>query len=171
MDFDTFLTELQKEMLLHDRTWVAGITSWSHYSLSFEEATITGCLHSEEHEPHPDEQGKIAKKNYQDFVEQGAGDHPPAFDWRHVGGYNFVTSIKNQRNCASCVAFGVIAALEVNARIRLNLPVNVPQKILFEDLSEAQLFYCNALCSNGWDIPDALNYCQQEGVIPESCLS
>jgi hypothetical protein len=62
--------------------------------------------------------------------------------------------------------------MEANARIRLNLPVNAANpRTLFEELSEAQLFYSNAVCSRGWDIPDALNYCQHEGVVPESCLS
>lgn len=173
MDFDTFLTELQKQMLLNNRSWMAGVTSISHYSLLSEDSQtlLTGCQHSEEHEPSPEEQKALAQKNYQDFQDQGPGNHPPAFDWRNVGGYNFVTPIKNQRLCASCVAFGVVAALEANARIRLNLPVNpLHKRLLFEDLSEAQLFYCNAVCSMGWNIPDALNYCQHEGIVPEWCF-
>lgn len=173
MNFDDFLTELQKEMLDLDRQWTAGVTSVSHYYLGFEDAksVMDGCLHHADHEPHPDDQKKISKQNYQDFIDNGPGDHPPAFDWRNLGGHNFVTPVKNQRNCASCVAFSVAAAIESNVRIGLKLPVDVAGSVIFEDVSEAQLFYGNSSsCSMGLILPDVLNYCQKTGVVPAGCF-
>ena len=172
MEFNSFITDLQQEILLRDRRWMAGITSVSYYYLSLDNAKLTldGCRHSAEHEPHPDEQSELAKQNYREFQEQGAGDHPPAFDWRNVGGYNFITPVKNQRICSACVAFAVVAMLEANARILLPLPVGMAHRLFFEELSEAQLFYENAVCSIGWNVPDALKYCQKTGVVPECRL-
>jgi C1A family cysteine protease len=40
-----------------------------------------------------------------------------AVDWRSFNGKNVVTSIKDQAGCASCVAFGVAAAVESMAII------------------------------------------------------
>ncbi len=105
-----------------------------------------------------------------EFEEQSSEDCPPAFDWRNVEGYNYVTPVKDQQaECGSCTAFAVVAAIEANARIQLNLPVNTSNDVVFEDLSEAQLFFSNTTCSTGWTIPDALESCKREGVVPESC--
>ena len=95
--------------------------------------------------------------------------YPPAFDWRNVGGYNYMTPVKNQTlHCASCTAFAVMAALEANARIRRNLPENVPDRGTV-DFSEAQLFFCNHRdCKRGWVAYKALDYAREKGVIPES---
>ena len=172
MDFDTFLTALQEKMLKDNINWDAGITLWSHHFLKDEDAkkVLNGAIPSKI-EGSIDEQKEKAKKNFQEFKDKGPGNHPPAFDWRNVEGYNFVTPVKNQRICASCVAFAVAAALETKARIKLRLPVNVPANIIFEDLSEAQLLYCNnSNCSKGLVIPKTLDFCKTKGVVPESCF-
>lgn len=101
-------------------------------------------------------------------------NYPASFDWSNVDGCNYVTPAKSQhpRLCASCVAFGVAAALESNARIALNLPVSCKNGTAgdtqFENLSEAQLFFCNTNCYQGWTIPTALDYCKSHGAVPES---
>ena len=74
---------------------------------------------------------------------------PASFDLRNVGGRSYVTSIKNQGGCGSCVAFGSIASVESTAAFERRDPN------LVLDLSEAQLFYCWAKaegrnCGNGW---------------------
>lgn len=92
--------------------------------------------------------------------------HPSAVDWRNKNGHNYVTDVKNQGGCGSCVAFGTISALESAVKISKNSPgYNV-------DLSEAHLFYClkgdpNG-CSNGWWPQQAYDKIQQNGVAKEN---
>ena len=71
------------------------------------------------------------------------GDLPDFFDWREEcpGG---LPSVKNQGSCGSCWAFGTIAPLECNIKIKDGVEV---------DLSEQWLVSCNQngySCSGGW---------------------
>ncbi len=90
---------------------------------------------------------------------------PASLDWRNNGG-NFVTDVKNQGNCGSCVAFGTIASIESQIKILRGASYAI-------DLSEAHLFYCHARsesrnCSNGWWPDRALNFFQSQGVTEEA---
>ena len=58
---------------------------------------------------------------------------PQSIDWRNANGKNCVTSIKDQKGCGSCVAFGIASALESMVIIEHNKQY---------DLSEAELFFC-----------------------------
>ena len=94
---------------------------------------------------------------------------PSMYDWRDVGGKNFITPVQNQRNCGSCVAFGSVATVEGALRITRNDPT------LEVDLSEAHLFYCHGAaqgrnCSNGWWVDPALNAFRDTGVVDEACF-
>ncbi len=93
---------------------------------------------------------------------------PAAFDLRNVGGRNFVTPIKNQGGCGSCVAFGTVATVESTLRVARN------DSNLAIDLSEAHLFYCHARsegrnCGNGWWPERALEWFKSTGVADEAC--
>ncbi len=71
------------------------------------------------------------------------GDFPDSFDWRNEvpGG---LPSVKSQGNCGSCWAFGTVAPLECNIKIKDGIE---------EDLSEQWLVSCNQdgySCSGGW---------------------
>ena len=72
------------------------------------------------------------------------GDLPDTFDWRDIDGEDLTTSIKNQGSCGSCWAFGTIAPLECNIKIKEGVE---------EDLSEQWLVSCNQDgygCGGGW---------------------
>lgn len=91
---------------------------------------------------------------------------PAAFDNRNIDGKNFVTSIKDQGGCGSCVAFGVAAAIEATFRRQRN------DAGLAEDRSEAHLFFCygrghGATCDTGWWPAEALEHCKATGVADE----
>lgn len=92
--------------------------------------------------------------------------YPSSFDWRNKGGKNYVTDIKNQGGCGSCVAFGTLSVVESTVRITKN-DANYPI-----DLSEAHLFYClkgdpNG-CQNGWWPTGAYDNVKNTGVAKES---
>jgi len=100
--------------------------------------------------------------------------YPPAHDLRSVNGQNFVTSVKDQKTCGSCVAFGTLAATEGTYQVSSNNPNSGI------DLSEAQLFYCYARAAGrtcgynsdpngGWWPSGALDACKNSGVADEAC--
>jgi C1A family cysteine protease len=85
-----------------------------------------------------------------------------------VGGGNFITSVKDQGSCGSCVAFGSAATVEGTFRRQLNDPNRAV------DFSEAHLFYCIARaqgrnCGNGWWCDKGLDAFKTDGVVDEAC--
>ena len=93
---------------------------------------------------------------------------PSVYDLRNVNGQNFITNIRDQGFCGSCVAFGTVATAEGTSRRLANNPnLNI-------DLSEAQLFYCyghndGRNCDNGWWPDNALNHFRNDGLVDEGC--
>ena len=90
---------------------------------------------------------------------------PDSIDWRDFDGANWVTSIKDQGNCGSCVAFGTIATLEELLRIKYYK--NATKGL---DLSEAHLLWCGGGNCNGWQMNKACDYLKKNGVPDESCF-
>lgn len=99
---------------------------------------------------------------------------PSAVDWRNQGGHNYITGIKDQQSCGSCVAFGTAATMESRARVIQAVPVNATNGTALPDLSEAHLFYCgNTMgdpCANGWWPAAALAFATTTGVVPDTCF-
>jgi len=90
----------------------------------------------------------------------------PERDWRSVDNKNWITSIKDQGDCGSCVSFATVATIEAQARIEHKEPTwNV-------DLAEAELFFCGAgrACGQGWWPTNALQYATSTGVAEETCF-
>lgn len=92
---------------------------------------------------------------------------PAAYDMRNVSGGNYVTPIKDQRSCGSCVAFGTCAAIEATFRWQRRRPT------LEVDLSEDHLFFGygraeGRTCGNGWLPANALKACEK-GLVDEAC--
>jgi C1A family cysteine protease len=90
--------------------------------------------------------------------------YPTVKDWRNINGLNYITSVKTQGLCQSCVAFSVCGAIEVAVRIAQK------QADLEIDLSEAHLFYCNGgidPCKNGWWPTAALDIAKTIGIAPD----
>jgi C1A family cysteine protease len=89
---------------------------------------------------------------------------PSAFDWRNATGNNFVTPVRDQRNCGSCWAFAVTAALESKALITFNRPgTNL-------NLSEQIVVSCSGAGScNGGSPGTASNFLKTTGTNLESC--
>ena len=85
---------------------------------------------------------------------------PASLDWRNVGGYPYVTPVRDQGNCGSCWAFATTAALESNALIIMGDGT---------DRSEQVLVSCSGAGScNGGYIDRASNYINNTGLPPES---
>ncbi len=90
---------------------------------------------------------------------------PSAVDWRNNGG-NFVTPIKDQADCGSCVSFATLATIESRVNIVCRTPGGA------RDYAEAFLFYCGCgnCCGTGWNFAPALDFCKNTGVALESAF-
>jgi len=96
-------------------------------------------------------------------------DHPQAatldhLDWRDHNGHNWVTPIRDQGGCGSCVVFGCMAAFEAAMSIYFNAPEPT------YNLSEQHVFSCGGgSCEWGWNVAPCLNYIRELGAPDESC--
>lgn len=94
---------------------------------------------------------------------------PPKFDLRNVAGNNYITGVRDQGGCGSCVAFGCIATIEGSIAWQQKKP-NPSMH-----LSEAHLFYCygateGANCGTGWWPEKAFAHCIATGIVDDLCF-
>jgi hypothetical protein len=100
--------------------------------------------------------------------ERAAAAAPAKFDWRHVSGASYVSPVKDQAGCGSCVAFGTTAVLESMVRIKAKEPG------LLVDLSEAYAFFClgpdngAGPCPDGGWWPDDALAAMKNGITDEA---
>ncbi|XP_053279001.1 dipeptidyl peptidase 1 [Pleuronectes platessa] len=90
---------------------------------------------------------------------------PERFDWRNVGGVNFISPVRNQGSCGSCYSFASMGMLEARIRILTN---NSETTIL----SPQQVVSCSKYsqgCDGGF--PYLIGkYVQDFGLVDESCF-
>jgi hypothetical protein len=104
-----------------------------------------------------------------DRAREQRSDHgaPANWDWRDVGGRDYVGPVKNQGGCASGVSFDPCAVIEATARAKCQYPD------LEIDLSEAFLLFCaGGDCHyglSGW-ILQALDFAATTGIVDEACM-
>ena len=175
MPDDASLSKVQEALRSAGARWQAGETPLSRLSLEEFRAYLG-------YDPGPGDPTLEAREELAKAVLAGAERAPQAlapgavgapasFDWRNAGGRNFMTPVKDQGACGSCVAFGSSATVEATLRCERNDPA------LPVDLSEAHLFYCIArsqgrMCggpNGGWWVPNALDAFKNPGVTDEPC--
>jgi len=148
--------------------WEAGVTSIS--ILPAEEQKIRLGVVAPPGELSVEEAAERAQRTQASIREQalGAVSAPVAYDLRNVGGQNFVTPIKDQGGCGSCVAFGTVATVESTLRRQRN------DANLVVDLSEAHLYFCHLRargrnCGTGSWPQEALDDFKSKGVVDDAC--
>jgi C1A family cysteine protease len=162
------LDDIRQALKAQGDPWEAGVTSLSSLTLEEQQAHLgvtppPGELTAEQAAQRAAQMQ--ASIRAEALMAVGA---PSAYDLRNVGGGNYVTAIKDQGSCGSCVAFGAVAAVESTLRVQRGDPN------LVVDLSEAHLFFCHArargrTCSTGWWPEEALADFQAKGVVDEAC--
>ena len=112
----------------------------------------------------PEEMQRLSRERA--MLQPRAASFPPAWDWRNVGGADWITAIRDQKGCGSCVAFAAVAVLEAM------LKRHHADASLQPDLSEAHLFFCGCgnCCNSGWWPTYALDYAKNQGVPTEGCF-
>lgn len=88
---------------------------------------------------------------------------PVSVDWRSNNG-NWVSPIRNQLSCGSCVSFATVGTIESRLKIVHN------DSSRNDDFSEAHLFFCGCgqCCGTGWNFAPSLDFAQNTGLAPES---
>ncbi|MBN2251268.1 MAG: PKD domain-containing protein [Candidatus Altiarchaeota archaeon] len=99
--------------------------------------------------------------------EYWTGTIPLSFDWRNVGGKNFMTSVKSQGSCGSCWAHSVAGAMEGAYNVGMSTPSNL-------NLAEQYLVSsCFPTANCGGLSPAAIysliNYLKINGIVDEPC--
>lgn len=90
---------------------------------------------------------------------------PEKFDWRNVNGLDFVTPVKNQGRCGSCVAFAMASTFETQMNI-------ATQSIAHGwNFSPQHMFSCGGgSCDMGWFPSLAADFVIEDGIPEEACF-
>jgi len=144
------LTLIQQAIKDKDADWIAGYNTVFTKQQSYVNQYV-GLLEDSTEET-------------QETAPLNTNDAPSSYDWRDVDGKNWITSVKSQGGCGSCVAFGSLGALEA--------VVQIESDVIFDcDLSESQLFFCGGgRCGFGWYNSRAVSFIQSVGVVDELCF-
>lgn len=160
---DDRIDQLNDQIKRAGADWVARETPYSHIRAGEDPGSFLGLALTPE-----DALVELQRQREEDQLIQFSAapppPPPPRIDWRSHDGRNWVTPVKNQGHCGSCVAFATCGAIES----RLLIQANQPNAGV--DLSEAHLFYCGApdSCSTGWQPSKAMEFAIHKGIGKES---
>jgi C1A family cysteine protease len=123
------LQAIQKEIIIDEADWVAGIT------------TVSGLTTAEKQRlslpgPVPAPLGDVVTAPSMQALQ-----HEERFDWRDKGA---ITSVKSQGSCGSCWAFGAIGAVESAFLIHTEKNLDLSEQHLVSECCSA------GSCSGGW---------------------
>jgi len=145
------LSRIQRAIEQKNVHWIAGVTSLSGLS-DEEKKALCGLLP-------PD---GIREKHELNVLPTS----DTVFDWRNRFSKNWMTPVKDQRQCGSCWAFGALGALESMIKIDCDAPdVDV-------DLSEQYLVCCChplGLGCSGYSLDGTADWLFNHGVPDEQC--
>jgi C1A family cysteine protease len=143
--------------------WKAGPTTLSGLPPEEQRKRLGVSVSPAELQRMQSETQRVAAQERQIFGAAAVGA-PASIDWRNNGG-NYVTPIKDQGGCGSCVGFCSCSVIESAVRIKLQNPnYNI-------DLSEGFLFFCGgANCASGWGLTSGLDFAKSTGVTDEACM-
>lgn len=144
--------------------WTAGDTPLSALPPSEQEMYLGLIVTEEELQQMAEAVKREAAQEMRAMAAAPAVGAPKAWDWRNVGGRDYVTPVKNQGPCGSCVSFGTCAAMEANMRIKAN------DHTLDFDLSEAFLQFCGGGSCGGWGLTSGMAFAKSTGVTDENCF-
>lgn len=104
-----------------------------------------------------------AANAFQTNISTGIAASPAAVDWRNNNG-NWMTPIRDQQSCGSCVSFATLATVEARVKIECR------NASLQPDYSEAFLFFCGCgnCCGTGWNFAPSLDFCRDRGIATEA---
>jgi C1A family cysteine protease len=161
------LTKVQAQVAALGLDWQPGETVNSNLSL-LRTRSRTGAVPPEGQRSLQERAMAAAAAPHESALAAATG-LPSKIDWRNKSG-NWVTAIRDQQYCGSCVAFGTVAVLESMIKITAKAPK------LPVDLSEAHLFFCYGpdtgagRCPGGGWWPDDSFGCLKKGVVDDACF-
>ena len=142
--------------------WTAGPTDVSDLPRAEQLGRLGLLVTEEERQALAAERNRFAAQEQRDTARLVGA--PTAIDWRNVGGQSYVTSVKNQGSCGSCVAFCSCSTIESAMRIKLGNPSYAV------DLSEGFLQFCGGGSCGGWGLTSGLDFARSTGVTDEACM-
>lgn len=90
---------------------------------------------------------------------------PKNWDWRNVGGVNYVPSVKRQGDCGSCYVFSTVTTLEARLRIQTN---NMDRTEFSKQFPLSCNFYSEG-CDGGYPFLVGKFFNEFE-IVPEECF-
>jgi C1A family cysteine protease len=109
-----------------------------------------------------DEVIKYLNTNIEDIDETKL---PKNWDWRNVGGKNYVPPVRNQGKCGSCYTFSTLTSLESRLRVQTNLE---DQTIFSKQFPLSCNFYSEG-CDGGYPVLVA-KFSKEFELVPEDCF-